>query len=133
MNSPAANAQLCEWILRKLEGTLPPEENEALIQQLKSSPDAVHLYNDIILLYSNLATPGRISLSPKTSPPSSKQLDALLFSMAEAEKDAPSLKIEFIPRHPKLSRHKTSLLKRQSQKSIPHHWSLRLYPLQQWH
>jgi len=102
MNSPAANAQLCEWILRKLEGTLPPEENEALIQQLKSSPDAVHLYNDIILLYSNLATPGRISLSPKTSPPSSKQLDALLFSMAEAEKDAPSLKIEFIPKTPEI-------------------------------
>lgn len=98
MNSPAANTQLSEWILRKLEGTLPPEENEALIQLLESSPDAVHLYNDLILLYSNLATPGKISLSPKVSAPSSKQLDALLFSMARAEKDAPSLEIELAPK-----------------------------------
>jgi hypothetical protein len=60
------------------------------------------LYNDIILLYSSLATPGRISLSPKTLAPSSKQLDALLFSMAEAENDAPSLEIEFTPKTPEI-------------------------------
>lgn len=100
MNSSAANARLCEWILRKLEGTLTAEENKALIQLLESSPDAVHLYNDMILLYSSLATPGRISLSPKTLAPSSKQLDALLFSMAEAENDAPSLEIELTPKTP---------------------------------
>jgi hypothetical protein len=100
MNSPAAKAQLCEWILRKLEGTLTAQDNEALIQLLKSSPDAVHLYNDIILLYSNLATPGKISLGPKTSAPSCKQLDALLFSMAQAENDAPSLETEPASRPP---------------------------------
>lgn len=96
------HGQLCEWILRKLEGTLCPEENKALVQLLESSPDAVHLYNDIILLYSNLATPGKISLNSKTSAPSSKQLDALLYSMAEAENDAPSLKIELPPRAPEI-------------------------------
>lgn len=92
------HSQLCEWILRKLEGTLTPEENKALVQLLETSPDAVHLYNDIILLYSNLATPGKISLNSKSPAPSSKQLDALLFSMAEAEKEAPSLEIKLPPR-----------------------------------
>ena len=103
MNSPVYIAQLCEWVLRKLEGTLTSEESEALIQLLESSPDAVHLYNDIILLYSNLATPGKISLNPKISAPSSKQLDALLFSMAEAEKEAPSLEIELAPKVPEIA------------------------------
>jgi len=78
--------QLCELIVRKIEGTLTNEEAALLNETLERHQEAVDLYVDLAVLYASLSKPGKVSLLETASEDhTGRQLDNLLLELSRAE------------------------------------------------
>lgn len=89
---------ICRLLLKKIDGTLSPEESVSLHRELDDNGQVLDMYVDLALLYSDLSKTGNAYLSvvaPEIS--ASEQYDKLLRELSQAERDAETVVIEKIP------------------------------------